>query len=714
MNGPQQLQAAGQSVWLDDIRRALLTTGTLQRYMDELAVTGITSNPTILERAIAASVEYDDDIARLAAEGTVDPEEVVLALALSDLTAAADLLRPVFDRTGGTDGYVSIEVSPLLVDDVPGTVEAGKRLFARAARPNVLVTVPGTTAGLLAVEELVAAGVPVNVTLLFSAAHYEAAAEAHLRGLERRRAAGLDVAVGGVASVFVSRWDAAADPLLPAPLHGRLGIAVVEQTYGSYRRLVDGDRWAALLAAGAPLQRVLWASTGTKHPAFPDTYHLGRLAAPDTVDTVPEPTLLAFADHGTVCELLPSDADRADEVLAQVAAAGIDVAALARQLQDSAADSSTSSWRALLGRVRDKTAALAPRSAAPPPPIGDAVQIAMVGLGRMGANLVRRLMARGHECVVYDLDPSAVAALEREGAIGASSVADLVGKLAVPRAVWMMVPAGVTGQTVAAIAPLLEPGDLLVDGGNSYYRDDVVRAAALAEQGVDYLDVGTSGGVFGLERGFCLMVGGDAGAVARLEPVLQALSPDTCAAPRTPGLAGPLTPAELGWLHCGPSGAGHFVKMVHNGIEYGLMASYAEGLAILQRADIGATDRPADAETAPLAHPEHYRYDLDLPQIAELWRRGSVVGSWLLDLTSAALVADPAVAGFSGRVSDSGEGRWTVLAAVEEGVPAYVLTAALYERFSSRGEGAYADRLLSAMRSQFGGHAEGPPAPPPA
>ena len=342
------------------------------------------------------------------------------------------------------------------------------------------------------------------------------------------------------------------------------------------------------------------------------------------------------------------------------------------------------------------------------------MQLAMVGLGRMGANLVRRLMAGGHECVVFDLDPAAVAALEQDGALGASSVEDLVGKLSTPRAVWVMVPAAVTGRTVEAIAPLLEAGDTIIDGGNSYYRDDMTRAAALAERGIDYLDIGTSGGVFGLERGFCLMIGGDAAAVRRVEPVLRTLAPGADAAPRTPGLTGAPAGGELGWLHCGPSGAGHFVKMVHNGIEYGLMASYAEGMAILERAGIGADDRPADAETAPLASPEHYQYDLDLPQIAELWRRGSVVGSWLLDLTAAALVQDPAVKGFSGRVSDSGEGRWTVLAAVEEGVPAYVLTTALFERFSSRGEGGYAGRLLSAMRSQFGGHAEGPPAPPPA
>ena len=464
-------------------------------------------------------------------------------------------------------------------------------------------------------------------------------------------------------------------------------------------------------AGSGSLQRVLWASTGTKDPSFPDTYDLGRLAAPDTVDTVPEPTLLAFADHGTVCELLPPDAARADEVLAAIAAAGIDVPALAQQLQDSAADSFSASWQALLSRVRDKTAALARETSSARQDYGDTVQLAMVGLGRMGANLVRRLMADGHECVVFDLDPAAVSALEQEGALGASSIEDLVGKLTPPRAAWLMVPAAVTGRTVDAIAPLLEAGDTFIDGGNGFYRDDVARASVLAGRGIDYLDVGTSGGVFGLERGFCLMVGGDPAAVARVEPVLRTLSPGADAAPRTAGRTGAPGGAEAGWLHCGPSGAGHFVKMVHNGIEYGLMASYAEGLAILERADIGATDRPADAETAPLADPEHYQYDFDVAGIAEVWRRGSVVGSWLLDLTAAALAQDPTVSGFTGRVSDSGEGRWTALAAVEEGVPAYVLTAALFERFSSRGEGGYADRLLSAMRSQFGGHAEGPPAP---
>ena len=334
------------------------------------------------------------------------------------------------------------------------------------------------------------------------------------------------------------------------------------------------------------------------------------------------------------------------------------------------------------------------------------MQLGMVGLGRMGANLVRRLLRAGHQCVVFDVNDVAVKALESEGATGAASLEDLAAKLTPPRAVWVMVPAAFAGETVTSLADHLDPGDIVIDGGNSYYRDDLKRAEALAVRGLHYVDVGTSGGVFGLERGFCLMVGGDAEAVARLEPILSALAPGVEAAPRTPGRTGPAGPAEQGWLHCGPAGAGHFVKMVHNGIEYGIMAAYAEGLAILRHANAGGRAREADAETAPLRDPRFYRYDLDVAAVAEVWRRGSVVASWLLDLTAAALGRDPELAEFSGRVSDSGEGRWTVLAAVDEGVPAHVLTAALYERFSSQGEADFADRVLSAMRREFGGHDE--------
>jgi 6-phosphogluconate dehydrogenase len=335
------------------------------------------------------------------------------------------------------------------------------------------------------------------------------------------------------------------------------------------------------------------------------------------------------------------------------------------------------------------------------------VELGIVGLGRMGANISRRLMRDGHRCVVYDVNPEAVASLAGEGADGACGLDELASKLTPPRAVWVMVPAGeITEKTVAAVAEQLERGDAVIDGGNTYYRDDIRRAAELSERGIDYVDCGTSGGVFGLERGFCLMVGGPDEAVARLEPIFASLAPGVEAAERTPGREGDPTPAEHGYLHCGPVGAGHFVKMVHNGIEYGVMAAYAEGLNILHGADAGAAAQQADAETAPLDHPEYYRYEIDLPEVAEVWRRGSVIGSWLLDLTAAALRESPDLADFEGRVSDSGEGRWTSIAAIDEGVPAPVLTAALYSRFASRDLDEFADKALSAMRKQFGGHEE--------
>jgi len=335
------------------------------------------------------------------------------------------------------------------------------------------------------------------------------------------------------------------------------------------------------------------------------------------------------------------------------------------------------------------------------------MELGIVGLGRMGANMARRLMRDGHRIVAYDIDADAVAALAGEGAEGASSLEDLAAKLGAPRAVWVMVPSGeITEKTVADVAAVLEAGDAIVDGGNSYYRDDIRRAEKLREQGIDFLDCGTSGGVFGLERGYCLMIGGPDDAVERLDPIFASLAPGVEAAERTPGRAGDPSPAENGYLHCGTNGAGHFVKMVHNGIEYGIMAAYAEGLNILENADVGKASREQDAETAPLEQPEYYQYDLDLPEIAEVWRRGSVIGSWLLDLTAAAMQESPDLAEFAGRVSDSGEGRWTSIAAIDEGVPAPVLTAALYERFYSRGLDDFGDKVLSAMRKQFGGHDE--------
>ncbi len=334
-------------------------------------------------------------------------------------------------------------------------------------------------------------------------------------------------------------------------------------------------------------------------------------------------------------------------------------------------------------------------------------QLGMVGLGRMGANIVRRLMRDGHECVVYDVNPDAISELAGDGAVGAESLEDLASKLDAPRAVWVMVPAGdITEKTVHAVADVLSEGDAIIDGGNSYYRDDMRRSAAAAKHGIDYIDCGTSGGVFGLDRGYCLMIGGPDGAVERLDPIFSTVAPGVESAERTPGRSGEPGPAENGYLHCGPSGAGHFVKMVHNGIEYGVMAAYAEGLNILRNANAGKVERTADAETAPLEQPEYYQYDIDIPEVAEVWRRGSVIGSWLLDLTAAALQESPDLEGFEGRVSDSGEGRWTSIAAIDEGVPAPVLSNALYSRFASRGLDDFADKVLSAMRKQFGGHDE--------
>ncbi len=337
-----------------------------------------------------------------------------------------------------------------------------------------------------------------------------------------------------------------------------------------------------------------------------------------------------------------------------------------------------------------------------------AMQIAMIGLGRMGANMVRRLHRDGHECVVHDVDPTAVDVLVDElGVTGAHTLADLVAALEPPRTVWIMVPAAFVGDTANALAGLLQRGDTIIDGGNSWYRHDIDRARALEPAGIDFLDVGTSGGVYGLERGYCLMIGGPTATVERLAPVFTTLSPGLGDVERTIGRAAePPTPEETGWLHCGPSGAGHFVKMVHNGIEYGLMAAYAEGLNVLAKANIGAIDHDADAETAPLDDAEYYRYDIDLAKVTEVWRRGSVVSSWLLDLTAQAFHDDPSLSAYSGVVSDSGEGRWTIHAAIDEGVPVPVLSAALYQRFSSRGRSDVADQVLSAMRAGFGGHVE--------
>ena len=337
------------------------------------------------------------------------------------------------------------------------------------------------------------------------------------------------------------------------------------------------------------------------------------------------------------------------------------------------------------------------------------MQLAMVGLGRMGANMVKRLVKHGHECVVFDMSPKTVETLAKEtGVVGSSSIEDMVSKLVKPRAIWMMVPAGVVEETIGKIAPHLEDGDILIDGGNSYYIDDISRAKSLAAKGIQYVDVGTSGGVWGLERGYCMMIGGSKATVEHLDPIFKTIAPGIGEIEKTRGRKPGEGTSEQGYLHCGVNGAGHFVKMVHNGIEYGMMAAYAEGLGVLKAANIGKHLGDIDAETTPLRDPEHYQYDFDLPEISEVWRRGSVIASWLLDLTAAALIEDPQLAKFGGRVSDSGEGRWTVKAGIDEGVPTPVLTASLYERFSSRGEAEFSNKLLSAMRYEFGGHLEKP------
>ena len=334
------------------------------------------------------------------------------------------------------------------------------------------------------------------------------------------------------------------------------------------------------------------------------------------------------------------------------------------------------------------------------------MQLGMLGLGRMGANIVRRLMRAGHQCVVYDNSPEPVQTLAAEGASGASDLDDFIARLEAPRTIWIMVPAAVVGQVIEDLAPRLQPGDIIIDGGNSYYQDDIARARDLGTRQLHFVDVGTSGGVWGLERGYCLMIGGETEIVSHLDPIFKTIAPGTGDIERTHGREGEPGSAEQGYLHCGPNGAGHFVKMVHNGIEYGIMAAYAEGMNILRHANVGKQEHSVDAETSPLSHPEHYQYDIDTAEVAELWRRGSVVASWLLDLTAIALKENPDLSDFSGRVSDSGEGRWTSIAAIETGAPAHVLTAALFNRFNSRGEADFGDKLLSAMRYQFGGHHE--------
>jgi 6-phosphogluconate dehydrogenase len=683
----------GQSIWYDNIRRSLIDSGELARMVEDDGLRGVTSNPAIFAQAIAGS---DDYLVAIRAHRGLDAKTLYERLAIRDVQDAADVLRGVYDETGRVDGYVSLEVAPALAHDAEGTVAEALRLWAEVDRENLMIKVPATPAGIAATRELIAHGVNVNVTLLFSTAAYEQVAEAYLAGLERLAAAGGDLSrVASVASFFVSRIDSAVDGDLPVALRGRVAIANAKLAYRRFGELYAGARWERLAAQGAQKQRLLWASTGTKNPAYPDVLYVEELVGPETVDTVPPATYAAFRDHGRARPALTEAVDEAEETLAVVARLGIDLDAVAARLLDEGLQAFVAAFDSLLAAV---DAASLPK--------GHGMQLGMIGLGRMGANIVRRLLRDGHECVVYDLDPEAVAELEREGAVGAGSLDDLVAKLTGPRVAWVMVPAGHTGRTVEELAARLDAGDTIVDGGNTFYRDDIDRAKVLAAQGIDYVDVGTSGGIYGLERGYCLMIGGEAEVVRRLDPIFRSLAPGIDGAPRTPGRNGSTSTAEQGYLHCGPAGAGHFVKMVHNGIEYGIMAAYAEGMNLLKHANAGSNGRAIDAETAPLRDPEAYRYEIDVAEVAELWRRGSVVASWLLDLTASALAKSASLEEFSGRVSDSGEGRWTVLAAVDVGVPAPVLTTALFERFESRGEADYADRLLSAMRKEFGGHGE--------
>jgi 6-phosphogluconate dehydrogenase len=710
----------GQSIWYDNIRRSLIDSGELARLVAEDGLRGVTSNPAIFAQAIAGS---DDYLGAIRAHRGLDAKSLYERLAIRDVQDAADVLRGVYDETGRVDGYVSLEVSPALAHDAEGTIAEALRLWAEVDRENLMIKVPATAAGIAATRTLVAHGVNVNVTLLFSTAAYEQVAEAYLAGLEQLAAAGGDLSrVASVASFFVSRIDSAVDDDLPEALRGRLAIANAKLAYRRFGELYAGARWQRLAAQGAQKQRLLWASTGTKNPAYSDVLYVEALVGPETVDTVPPATYAAFRDHGRARLTLTDGVDEAEETLAVAARVGIDLDAVAAQLLDEGLRAFVAAFDSLLAAVEaalsdQQTGSLSDHLPTAPrrgrtsrssalQTKGNGMRLGMIGLGRMGANIVRRLLRDGHECVVYDLDSDAVAELEREGAVGASSLDDLVAKLTGPRVAWVMVPAGHTGRTVEELAARMDAGDVIVDGGNSFYRDDIDRAKALAAQGIDYVDVGTSGGIYGLERGYCLMIGGAAEVVRRLDPIFRSLAPGIDGAPRTPGRNGSTSTAEQGYLHCGPAGAGHFVKMVHNGIEYGIMAAYAEGMNLLKHANAGSNARAIDAETAPLRDPEAYRYEIDVAEVAEVWRRGSVVASWLLDLTASALAKSASLEEFSGRVSDSGEGRWTVLAAVDVGVPAPVLTTALYERFESRGEADYADRLLSAMRKEFGGHGE--------
>jgi 6-phosphogluconate dehydrogenase len=694
-----QLYGFGQSIWFDYIQRSLLERGELTRMVEHDRLMGVTSNPAIFEKAIATGNDYKSSIESLRELCVSDPKAAYERLAIADIQRACDQLAGVYQRTDKRDGYVSLEVSPKLARDTAGTLAEARRLWKAVARPNLMIKVPATKEGVPAVETLISEGMNVNVTLLFAVEAYVSVAEAYLRGLEKFVAGGGDPrGVASVASFFVSRVDTLVDSKLdelakdaskrePAQrLRGKVAIANAKLAYTRYQEFVASPRWQALAKKGAQTQRLLWASTGVKDPAYRDVMYVEELVGADTVNTVPPQTLDAFRDHGKPRSSLTENTATWLAYLRDVEALGIALAPVCDKLLDDGVKLFDTAFDKLLAAVtaQGKAASANKRT----------MKLAMIGLGRMGGNMARRLMRDGHQVVAFDVSPDSVKALEKDGAKGASSYRELAAKLEKPRVCWVMVPAGeATDKAVDALAEVLEAGDVIIDGGNSYFKDDVRRAQKLAAKGIEYVDVGTSGGVWGIDRGYCLMVGASKPTFELLTPIFRTLAPGVGTIEKTPGREGKVGTAEEGFLHCGPVGAGHFVKMIHNGIEYGMMQAYAEGLDIL---------KGAQSDKLPAAQ----RYDFDLAEITELWRRGSVVTSWLLDLTSMALAESPKLEKYSGVVADSGEGRWTVIAAVEEAVPAPVLTEALYTRFRSRQDHTFAEKVLSAMREKFGGHVE--------
>ncbi|ACG80126.1 fusion protein(transaldolase and 6-phosphogluconate dehydrogenase) (plasmid) [Phenylobacterium zucineum HLK1] len=714
MSNPlQDLARLGQAIWLDRLDRPLLESGDLARLIAEDAVTGVTTNPAIFQQAFAGDAE-DRRIAALLETGDAEPVALYEQLAVADVQLAADLLRPTYDRLGGGDGYVSLEVSPRLAFDVDATINEARRLWRAVDRPNLMIKVPGTSPGLSAVRQLIAEGINVNVTLLFSVDQYLAAVAAHLAGLEDRLQAGGDLqGVHGVASVFVSRIDSRIDAEIDRRLkvcegdtaaalrrlRGKVAIANARIAYRRHLEVLEQPRWQALAKAGAAPQRLLWGSTGVKDPAYSDVLYVESLIGPGTVDTMPLQTLEAFRDHGQAHSRLLEHPSESYDVLTSADAYGLNVDAACKALLLDGVERFTAAFDGLLQALAEKRRRILGAPQPPPSPAQASApagpHLGMVGLGRMGANMVRRLQGHDQACIIYDQDPQRTAILSAEGAPAAESLSHLVQQLSAPRVVWLMLPAGApTETTIAELAKLLAPGDVIVDGGNGYYRDAIRRGSQLAAKGFRFLDVGVAGGLAGLSRGYSLMIGGEAAVVAELDPVFQALAPGEPPTPESlPPAAGRDPRPARGYVHAGPVGAGHFVKMVHNGIEYGLMQAFAEGFSVLRGRDSDAL-------------PESERYAFDLAEIAQAWRRGSIVSSGLLDLAAEVLAQDSALDSYVGAVSDGGEARWLIGAALDQEEPIQVLAAALYARFRSRTPHTFGDKLISALRAAFGGHVE--------